>query len=165
MRVRNVPWGMIKERTTGSNEANNNGEEGTGIRVVRGAMVRAQRESNREPGQAELSCSLIRERPVEKEDELVGIRTHVTYDGGSSKKSEEELSGGRPSRGATVGADATTISKSHAARRGLMLSLPRPWRQEEGPLATTISFLFPAGPRRQRRREKEEGAVNLYSIG
>jgi len=91
VRVRNVPWGTIKERTTGSNEANNNGEGGTRIRVVRGVVVRAQRESNREPGQAELGCSLIRERPVEKEDELVGIRTHVTYDGGSSKKSEEEL--------------------------------------------------------------------------
>lgn len=158
-----MPWGTIKERTTGSNEAKNNGEGGTISTGCSGE--RAQGESNGEPGQAELDCSLIREQPVEKEDELVGIRTHVTYNGGSSKKSEEELSGGRPSRGATVGADATTISKSRAARRGLMLPLPRSWRQEEGPLATTISFLFPAGPRRQRRREKEEGAVNLYSKG
>lgn len=128
-------------------------------------MARAQgeraAESQAGPGRA-TGCSLIRERPVEKEDELVDVRTRVTYDGGNSKKSEEELFGGRPSRGATVGADATTISKSRAARRGLMLPLPRPWRQEEGPSVTTISFLFPAGPeRRQRRREKEGGVVKL----
>lgn len=158
MRIRNIPWGMIRERTTGSNEANNNGEGGTRIRVVRGVVVRTQGKSSREPGRAELGCSLIRERPVEKEDELVGVRTRVTYDGGSSKKSEEELSGGRPSRGATVGADTTTISKSRAARRGLMLPLPRPWRQKEGPLATTISFLFPAGPRGDNEEERKREA-------
>ncbi|KYN18283.1 hypothetical protein ALC57_09390, partial [Trachymyrmex cornetzi] len=85
----------------------------------------------------------------------------VTYDGGGRKKSEEEprreslAEGGVRRHGGYRRDDSVaTISKSRAARRDLMPS-PRPWRQEEGPLATTINLLLVRSPRLRRIGESE----------
>lgn len=86
----------------------------------------------------------------------------VTYDGGGRKKSEEEprreslAEGGVRCHGGYRRDDSVaTISKSRAARRDLMPS-PRPWRQEEGPLATTINLLLVRSPPAKERRERKK---------
>lgn len=69
------------------------------------------------------------------------VRTGGTHNVRVLRKVEVRAGGAAPRH-------RTTISKSRAARRGLM-PLPRSWRQEEGPLAT-ISLL-----RVRHEREKE----------
>lgn len=91
---------------------------------------------------------LVSERAAGRKRRLARRCTRVTYNGGGRKKSEEELrreslaeGGVRRHGGFRRDDSVATISKSRAARRDLMPS-PRPWRQEEGPLATTINLLL-----------------------